>query len=342
MPSPIIDSASATVTAAGTVTFLFETTIRTNQTFMGSVTVPGAQSNSVNPIMWTAYDNSAGMALSPVLAIWYGQQPSGPIRVTNRLTVIGSGVAAGQLQAQFSGVIYVAPEQAPAWWPSPTPAPPPPGPFTLAQGEFFTGGTGTTVLVDAAPVTLGTAVGVFVNPGISCRLQITWIQGSGSDTFIFDLSAGSIVQGLTLINLGPVVTIEVIGAPGNSLFASVTTGLPPLNLSPMVPGMILAYANTTIPVGATPYQLPPYFGRAFLTARINAAPNSADIDFSSADYQGNILQEGNFNVGQAISNIGWSEIPGIEIALPPAINTLIFNNRTSASAQGVLSLIAMP
>jgi hypothetical protein len=153
MPVSTIWDAATAAASGGSVKIVFPQSLRSGQTAIGTITVPQAQPNSVNPIQWTAYD--AGVFADS----WYANQSAQPIAITKSLTIVGTGIADGVVTAFFNATLYTAPDVAPPVPPMPAPAPPPPGPFTLANGSFVSGNTtpsSTATIVQGESVTLGT------------------------------------------------------------------------------------------------------------------------------------------------------------------------------------------
>lgn len=373
MPGPLVDAASATVTAAGAVAFVFPTTVNSNQVFMGSVSVPEAQPNSVNPIVWTAYDTASGLALGPVMASWYGQQSSGPIRITNRLTVIGSGVAPGTIQAQFSGVAYVAPEQAPAWWPSPTPAPPPPGPFTLintAQTGQLTIPSGSNTLsvlgsisgsvMTGVPVNLGTSLEVerYLLAAGASRLNLYYLptqnfnlSGPTPVNFTFDLAANTPTWGWTIPNLTPWVYLAVDGPGGANFDIAVITGLPPLSgvtpLSAPSPEVLLNNQTSLAGNGSETFGLPAYTGWATVSATLENLSGSGNhylgVFINSTDFLGNAMPKiATFTNDYLTDDTGdqFAILMPRTIWLPPLINSVTVFTQTPSATTATISIVA--
>lgn len=283
--------------STGTATLTWPDGPRTGAVWLGSITVPDALPNSVNPILWTAYSggNFAGS--------WYANQSSGLLRFDNSLKVVGTGIAAGQLTAYFVGDDFPA-QAAPFAPPSPTPAPPPAAPFVLAnvtQRPVVAGSS--DFLISNAAVVIGTGLEINLNNnagGNPLRIIVQWNAGNAG-TYSFDIASGQSISGLILPNLGTAVSVQInvpVSGPTTFYTAQIITGLAPVYSPPMVEGGLLLAYNAATPNGATALSLLPYAGpvivslHAYNSGAGNPAASSVDAQFEAADYQGNTSQIG--------------------------------------------------
>lgn len=359
MPRPIHDAASITVPASGQAVFIFPSAVQINETWQGSVTVPNAVLNSVIPIQWDAYDTPTGQALGPVLASWYNDQSSGPIQVRNRLTVIGSGITAGPLQAEFSGASYVAPEMPPPWWPQPTPAPPPSIPLVLYQSP--SAGTpvpagGESIIVASAPVITGTGLTVelFATNQAGSRIYVQWGSNlAGTAVKAYDTSSQFPVEGWNCINIDTPIVVSLLNGSATNLatmYVKITTGGPGIELppapfcttnpppaggSPLL--RCLAYKSASFAVGNNAFALPAYYGDVIVAAQMTAPAASPlgglEVALSSIDYLGNqVMFQDSEATFQATTNA--LVLAPTRMVLPRAINSITVINRTGAAQSG--------
>lgn len=352
MSSQLHETAQATPTPAGLCTFTFQP-VPSGQVWTGSVSVPGASPNSVNPILWQAFDS--GFPIGQ----WYGSQSSSTLQVFGTLTVVGTGVAASTTSLiAYMGGVSTPTSQASPWWPSPTPTPPPAQPFQLLNSLFspiaIPANNGFNLVGGASgvpvPVTLGTSLEIsFLNTTANCLMIISWPQSltaSGGPSLSFNIGIGSPsaqsgqIEGWVIPNLGPLLLVTILtGSQPVSVEALIQTGLPPISQYPVISNRVLLNLNNvSIPVGGNSFVLPPYYGPASITFAPN---NVAGVGYSisCADYQ---------NVNQALiqPTQGWASGTGTHatdstIFIPPLINTLEISNATG-TAQTVSLSVTVP
>lgn len=349
MPKAFRSVANATVDSNGNASFAFEQ-VSNGSVWQGSIIIPNAISSSVIPVLWIATDlGLPNTSLGYQIGGFYNNLASGSLQVVNRLTVNGSGLAAGNLQALFQGIVYTPQETPPPWWPEPTPAPPPTSPLVLASSKILTAiSAGSTLtFVNRIPVVVGTSLLVSAQTGAPARLQLQWGDPSGlfSPTLPFDING--VMIGWIVPNLDTTLSVSIaapLSTPSSGA-VRVFTGFPPIIEDPLIPGFanigvagkILYSAAGTLAASAITAQLQAYTGPAFL----HFIPNNTagfGVSITGIDFNGN-------TVAQAYGNEqGWAAgtgpfHSGEIIYIPPTINTLTISGPNGTSYS--VTLIAM-
>lgn len=355
------ESVQAVPSAAG-ITFVFPP-VTSGTVWTGSVQVPAAIPNTVNPVVWTATDGQGGTPLG----IWYGAAPSTTLQIRTQLFVTGIGLGnATQISAYFQG------QQAqlgaePFWNPTPPPAPPAIGFVPLqnfrgtpainipANGTVAFRSDGSTILNPSnaqlpwIPVGIGSSLLVAqVDATAPVQLLLYWSPtGKATDNptgaYKFDFSGASLA-GLILPNLGPFLVVGIAAGPAGATLTDlvINTGLPPITKSPQS-GQVLLQFNANIADGADSgaINISPYVGEAqlMLTGLVSNASPPAGALFAvlrsttaSAGGAGNEL--GRFPaMSQALAAAGTTALlPPPILYVPPQICTLQIYNRIGTGA----------
>jgi hypothetical protein len=325
---------NVSVGTAGTASFTWSG-VPADEIWTGAVSVPLAVPSSVLPILWSAFDGGTPIGQ------WYNSQSSGPLQVNTQLQVTGSGITPGALVATLQGIATDL-ASAPPWWPAPTPAPPPAAPrviFNSFPAAVTLPGNVQTPLITNTPVVLGTSIGIeSYRASTPTSLVIQWSDADAiGPLFTFDIATFTFMQGLTLPNLAPFVTVAVNNgaAPGN-VQVKISTGLPPITRGPMQQGGDLTRFNAAIADGADSglITLPPYVGDAqiFLTALVAGASPPAGAIFAilrSQDYLGTSSELGRVGATtQFLAASGTTSLqPGYIWKMSPRINSIQVYNR---------------
>lgn len=327
----------AAVTLAGNVATASFPSPPLGYVWTGSVSVPGATPNSVNPIVWTG-----SVALAPA-ATWYNAQASGAIQVASgdTLTIAGTGVAATGGTAYFVGSQDPV-SAAPSVWPQPTPAPPPPGPFILANVTSTSPNP-----VTKQPVIVGTGTNIAIQ-NIGANPLAVEVEWQASPTGIpvggqtFDVAAGVTLTGWNVVNTGPLISVVVAGtSPSYDLVVETGTAPIPSGGQATVDG-VLAIGIVTVGAGGTQtFALPPFTGEAYVYGQMAAtAANVLDLAILGTG----LIAAGEIAhfTSQYLTAYGFAQIPPSRVYLPSTTNTLQINNRSASSETVYYSVIAAP
>jgi hypothetical protein len=342
------------VGAAGTATFTWPG-VPADEIWTGAASVPLAVPASVLPILWSATDGG-----NPI-GQWYNSQSSGPLQVTTQLKITGSGIAAvASLVAAFQGIATDI-ASAPPWWPAPTPAPPPSGFTTIVSGlnnptaitvnpQYLTATGGLSLTPVWFPVTVGTALEIawFSASAVSQRLTPLWASSASSGSIVhnsdtFDVSfvsPNNIMQGMTYINHGPFVAFLIQGVGGTPGIV-INTGLPAVARPPSVVAGILASGSQSFASGSTTIGLAPYVGDVILSAELGSGPiANFDVQVTMADYLGNSFQSALVQATQLVAGVVSNIVP-TRFAIPPAICSVVINNRNAGAVNGNFQVVAV-
>lgn len=317
----------ATVDAIGTASFTFPA-VPADETWTGSIRIPGVTPSTVLPVLWSATDGGVP------IGEWWNSQSSGPLQARTQIAIAGVGITPGQILTAYLQGIATDIGHAPAWWPGPTPAPPPSAPQIVTQvsGSFLVG-TGT-LTIGTAPVVVGTSADISVFVSGSARVTFTWTAPPSLtvlESFPFDVRGGNQISGLVLPNVGPSLTVTAIAAvAGTTVTVQVFTGLPPITQSPVIPNGQLWASSAVIGAGLqSMIPLLPYYG----PVSFSMSPNNTTgfgVYVQPADYAGNLQS-------QIRSAQGWPAGTGPFFAqgiiyLPAMNNTLVIDNSAVGSS----------
>lgn len=327
-------SATATADAKGNVAFSFGGPymgmVRT-----GSIVVPGAQPTSVLPIVWTSTIGGTPWGQ------WYNAQASATLQVLSggQIVVTGTGLGAGQsVQATFT---YYDSPGGQSLWPGSTPAPPPSGPVVLVD----TGVTPVTVpafpstqIYGPFPVIIGTGLEIaqLVPVTNNVRVDVQWQHTVGNTVIFtaqqtFDVDGSSSIQGWTMPNYDSQVVIQLTANASTPAAFSAITGMPAVNLPPVVPDKVLGN-QFGVSVPATTNQsflLAPYSGDADVWFS-PASPSSPTVamEIQCFDILDNLVHK--LSITETWPSTSGPNRAAQGLYLPPLRNFVVLQNGSAA------------